>query len=155
MTAAHAQDLPLFTVGVFKDLESAGRALAALGRQGFAPEVLSVVAPASPEAVALVEQATGAVPARLAIKGIGEALAGGPLVAALGGPGADLGRLGLSATMRRVGFQPHDGHIFETLTARGGVLVAVRSTSRASDAIETLHNHGGGNAAIGAWHGRI
>jgi hypothetical protein len=29
--------------------------------------------------------------------------------------------------MRRVGFQAHDGRIFEALTARGGVLVAIHS----------------------------
>ena len=38
----------------------------------------------------------------------------------------DLTKLGLSGTMRRVGFQPHDGRIFDALTARGGVLVAIR-----------------------------
>jgi hypothetical protein len=29
--------------------------------------------------------------------------------------------------MRRVGFQPHDGRIFDALTGRGGVLVAIQS----------------------------
>ena len=35
------------------------------------------------------------------------------------------GASGVAATMRRAGFQAHDGFIFETLTARGGVLVGV------------------------------
>jgi hypothetical protein len=63
--------------------------------------------------------------------------------------------LGLAGTMRRVGFQPHDARIFEVLTGRGGVLVAVRSEPRAADALAILHSYGGGNAAIGAWSGRV
>jgi hypothetical protein len=57
--------------------------------------------------------------------------------------------------MRRVGFQPHDGRIFETLVGRGGVLVAIRSEPRAADALAIMHSYGGGNAAIGAWTGRV
>ena len=58
-------------------------------------------------------------------------------------------------TMRRVGFQSHDGRIFETLTGRGGILVAIRSEPRAADALALLHSYGGGNPAIGAWTGRV
>jgi hypothetical protein len=54
-----------------------------------------------------------------------------------------------------VGFQPHDGRIFETLVDRGGVLVAVCSEPRAADALSMLHCYGGGNTAIGAWTGRL
>ena len=82
-------------------------------------------------------------------------LARGPLVNALQGPQRDLPKLGVTATMRRVGFQPHDGRIFETLTARGGILVAIHSEPRAADALAVLHSYGGGNAAIGAWTGRV
>ena len=57
--------------------------------------------------------------------------------------------------MRRVGFQAHDGRIFEALTGRGGVLVAIQSEPRAADALAILHSYGGGNAAIGAWTGRV
>jgi hypothetical protein len=49
----------------------------------------------------------------------------------------------------------HDGQIFETLVERGGVLVAVLSEPRAADALARLHAYGGGNAAIGAWVGRV
>jgi hypothetical protein len=66
-----------------------------------------------------------------------------------------LSKLGLSGTLRRVGFQAHDGRIFETLTARGGVLVSVHSEPRAADALAVMHSYGGGNAAIGAWTGRV
>ena len=45
--------------------------------------------------------------------------------------------------------------IFEALTAKGGVLVAIRSEPRAADALAILHSYGGGNAAIGAWTGRV
>jgi hypothetical protein len=72
----------------------------------------------------------------------------------LGGP-QDLRKLGLAGTMRRVGFQAHDGRIFDTLTGRGGVLVAIKSEPRAADALAILHSYGGGNAAIGAWTGRV
>ena len=37
-------------------------------------------------------------------------------------------------TMRRVGFQAHDGRIFHVLTGRGGVMVAIHSEPRAADA---------------------
>ena len=73
----------------------------------------------------------------------------------LQGSDGELTKRGIAASMRRVGFQPHDGRIFETLTGRGGVLVAVRSEPRAADALALLHSYGGGNAAIGAWTGRL
>jgi hypothetical protein len=57
--------------------------------------------------------------------------------------------------MRRVGFQAHDARIFEALLGRGGVLVAIRNEPRAADALAILHSYGGGNAAIGAWSGRV
>ena len=79
----------------------------------------------------------------------------GPLAAALQGASRDLGALGLSGTMRRVGFQAHDGRIYDALTARGGILVAIQSESRAADALAVLLSYGGGNAAIGAWTGRV
>ena len=64
-------------------------------------------------------------------------------------------KAGIAGTMRRVGFQPHDGRIFHVLTGRGGVLVAIHSEPRAADALAVLHSYGGGNAAIGAWTGRV
>jgi hypothetical protein len=82
-------------------------------------------------------------------------VARGPLLAVLRGRGDELSRTGLSATFTRAGFQPHDGHIFESLTGRGGVLVAIHSEPRAADALAKLHAYGGGNAAIGAYAGRV
>jgi hypothetical protein len=35
------------------------------------------------------------------------------------------------------------------------VLVAIASDARAADALAVLHSFGGGNAAIGAWAGRV
>ena len=144
-----------FTVGVFQDVAWAEKGIAALQQAGFVPESLTVIAKESPEIGALVERACGAAGERLELAAVGAVLARGPLVAALQGAGRDLAKLGLSGTMRRVGFQAHDGRIFEALTARGGVLVAIHSEPRVSDAIEILHNYGGGNAAIGAWTGRV
>ena len=55
----------------------------------------------------------------------------------------------------RAGFLAHDGYIYETLVGRGGILVAIHSEPRAADALAKLHSYGGGNAAIGAWNGRL
>jgi hypothetical protein len=144
-----------FTVGVFQDAAWARKALEALKRAGLPPESLSIVAKESPEIAQLLQQTLGKPGERLELTATGAVLAAGPLVEALQGSARDLPKLGLAATMRRVGFQSHDGRIFEVLTARGGVLVAVRSEPRAADALAVLHSYGGGNAAIGAWTGRV
>ncbi len=144
-----------FTVGVFQDVAWAQKGLDALKRAGFPPESISVIAKESPEAAALVERALASAGDRLTLARVGAVVGGGPLLEALQGSERDLAKLGLAATMRRVGFQPHDGRIFETLTARGGVLVSIRSEPRAADALAVLHSYGGGNAAIGAWTGRV
>ena len=144
-----------FTIGVFQDLEWAQRGLDALGAHGFVAESLSIMAKDSPDAAALVERATGRAAERLELARIGPAAVAGPLVIALKGASRDLGRLGVAGTMRRVGFQAHDGEIFERLISRGGVLVAIHSEPRAADALSVLHNYGAGNAAIGAWTGRV
>lgn len=146
-----------FTIGVFADASWASRGLEALARDGFEPDMLSIVAQDSPDAAALVERTFGGRPGagELDLRGIGRVLACGSLVGALQGEDEGLVRTGLAATMRRAGFQAHDGFIFETLTARGGVLVAIDSEPRAADALALLHAYGGGNAAIGAWSGRV
>jgi len=145
----------VFTVGVFKDVEWAARGIDALKRKGIPAEALSVVAKDSPDVAACVGAAIGRAAARIDLARLGPVLAVGPLIAALDGDHHDLASLGLAGTMRRVGFQPHDGQIFETLTGRGGVLVAIHSEPRAADALAVLHAYGGGNAAIGAWAGRL
>lgn len=145
-----------FTIGVFQDVAWAQRGLDALIRAGLDPASLSIVAPESAETRALVSQAlAGASVISLVLPEVGAAVAVGPLLAALQGDSADLERLGLSRAMRRVGFQAHDGRIYERLTARGGVLVAVHSEPRAADALALFLSYGGGNAAIGAWLGRL
>jgi hypothetical protein len=147
-------DAGRFTVGVFQDIEWAARGLAALKKNGLAVESLSILGKASPELSALIEREVGT-PQSLDILDLGAAMARGPLVAALQGSDQGLGKLGIAGTMRRVGFQAHDGKIFDTLTARGGVMVAIHSEPRAADALAVLHSYGGGNAAIGAWTGRV
>jgi hypothetical protein len=148
-------DTGRFTVGVFQDVAWAQKGIEALRRAGLAAESLSIVAKESPEVAALIERSLGAPGDRLETSATGPVLAKGPIVAALQGPASDLTKLGLAGTMRRVGFQAHDGRIFEVLTARGGVLVAIHSEPRAADALAVLHSYGGGNAAIGAWTGRV
>jgi hypothetical protein len=144
-----------FTVGVFQDVEWARRGIDALLRGGFAPESLTVIAKESAAAADLIETTIGGPVERVELQQFGPIVARGPLVPALQGEDGALANLGLGATIGRAGFQRHDGHIFETLTGRGGVLVAVRNEPRAADALATLHAYGGGNAAIGAWTGRV
>ena len=144
-----------FTVGVFQDAAWAEKGLKALAQAGFVPESLTVLVKDSADAGALFTRTFGAAADRLELPAVGTVLARGPLVEALQGASRDLKKLGLSGTMRRVGFQAHDGRIFDTLTGRGGVLVAIQSEPRAAEALALLHSYGGGNAAIGAWTGRV
>ena len=148
-------DTGRFTVGVFQDVAWATKGLAALTDAGFPRDALAIIAKESTETAALIERTLGAPGDRMELAGVGAVLARGPIVDALQGAARDLAKLGLASTMRRVGFQAHDGRIFETLTGRGGVLVAIRSEPRAADALALLHSYGGGNAAIGAWTGRV
>jgi hypothetical protein len=140
---------------VFKDVPSAERGIEALKRQGFPAEALSIVVRDDPHASSLVQKVFGKMGDKIEVKGLGQTIAMGSLVSALDEPQGDLSKSGLASAFKRVGFQSHDGRIFETLTERGGVLVAVRSEPRAADALSTLHCYGGGNAAIGAWSGRV
>lgn len=148
-------DAGLFTVGVFQDAVWAEKGLAALKQAGFPPDALTVMAKDDPGAASLVERTFGTTGERLDISGLGPIVGRGRLIEALQGGARDLPKLGVAATMGRIGFQPHDGRIFETLLGRGGVLVAIRSDPRAADALAILHSYGGGNAAIGAWGGRV
>ena len=142
-----------FTVGVFQDITWAQKGVSALKQAGFPVETLTILMKDAPDAKAFIERELGASAMQVDLAGIGAAVARGPLVTTLGS--ADLPKLGLAGTMRRVGFQAHDGRIFDALTSRGGVLVAVQSEPRAADALAILHSYGGGNAAIGAWTGRV
>jgi len=148
-------DTGRFTVAVFQDVAWAEKGVEALRRAGFPPESMSMLAKESPEAAALLERTFGSVPPPIDIAALGRSLATGPLVGVLQGSAGDLARHGLAGTMRKVGFQAHDARIFETLAGRGGILVAIRSESRAADALALFHSYGGGNAAIGAWSGRV
>ena len=151
------QEGPCFTVGVFQDAAWASRGLTALAGEGFPPEALSILAKPAPDVAEIMEKTfgVGAEQALVDVRGLGSAVAHGPLVETLQGADGGLGTSGVAATMRRAGFQAHDGFIYETLTARGGVLVAVAGEPRAADALALLHAYGGGNAAIGAWSGRV
>jgi hypothetical protein len=144
-----------FTIGVFQDATWAEKGIDALVRHGFTPALLSLVAKGTPENDALAERVYGKRLPRVELKGLGEAIVHGALVAVLDAGEGELSKLGIAATMRRAGFQEHDGVIFERLVDRGGVLVAVSGDARAADALATLHAYGGGNAAIGAWTGRV
>ena len=148
-------DTGMFTVAVFQDVAWAGKGIDALKRAGFPPESLTILAKDSADVSSLVDRTFGVPGARLDVAGIGTVVCHGRLLDALQGSAGDFGKLGVAATMRRVGFQPHDGRIYESLLGRGGVLVAIRSEPRAADALAIMHSYGGGNAAIGAWTGRV
>lgn len=143
-----------YTIGVFKDVASAERGIDALKRQGFPPEALSLLARDTPENAGLLQKVFGRTADKVDVQGVGASVAGGSLLQAIG-TSEDLSKNGLANALKRVGFQAHDGRIYETLAGRGGVLVAVRSEPRAADALATLSCYGGGNAAIGAWTGRL
>ena len=143
-----------FTVGVFQDLAWAERGVDALLKQGLARESLSILGKASPDLAAFIERTIGA-PQTLEVHDLGPVVVRGPLVEALQGADQGLAKSGIAGTMRRVGFQAHDGRIYHVLTGRGGVMVAIHSEPRAADALAVLHSYGGGNAAIGAWTGRV
>jgi len=142
-----------FTVGVFQDIAWAQKGIDALKQAGFPLDSLTILMKDAPEAATFIERSLGAPAERIELGGIGAAVARGPLVATLGE--RELPKLGLAGTMRRVGFQSHDGRIFDALTKKGGVLVAIKSEPRAADALAILFSYGGGNAAIGAWTGRV
>lgn len=144
-----------FTIGVFQDVEWAKKGLEALLKDGFVPESLTIMAKDTPAAAALIEATLGAPAEHIELKSLGAVLARGPLVSALQGSDNGLQTNGIGGTITRAGFQAHDGYIYETLTGRGGILVGVRHEPRAADALAKLHAYGGGNAAIGAWSGRV
>ncbi len=148
-------DTDRFTVAVFQDIAWARKGLSALEQRGFPRESLTILAKDSVEAALLIEQTLGSPVERIDLASVGPIVARGALIEALQGGARDLPKRGLAGTMRRAGFQAHDARIFEMLTARGGVLVAIRSEPRAADALALLHSYGGGNAAIGAWTGRV
>jgi hypothetical protein len=148
-------DTALFTVGVFQNVEWATKGIAALRAARFPAESFSMIAKEDQAAAALVEQTCGGPGERIDLAFLGPVIACGPLVASLQGATRDFAKLGIAATIRRVGYQPHDGRIYETLVGRGGVLVAIKSDPRAADALAIMLSHGGGNAAIGAWSGRV
>ena len=148
-------DAGRFTVGVFQDVAWAEKGLQALKQIGLPAEAMTIMAKDTPEAASLIERALGSAGERIEAASIGPLVGRGPLLAPLQGSSRDLATLGVAGTMRRVGFQPHDGRIFEALVGRGGILVAIHSEPRAADALAVLHSYGGGNAAIGAWTGRV
>jgi len=148
-------DSRLFTVCVFQDVAWAQKGIDALKRAGFPADALTVLSKDANDAGALIQRALGAGAERLDLASTGPVIARGSLVDTLQGPARDLPKLGLAGTLRRAGFQAHDGRIFEALVGRGGVLVAIQSEPRAADALAILHSYGGGNAAIGAWTGRL
>jgi hypothetical protein len=145
----------IHVVGVFQDADWAKRGLEALLRDGFHPDTLTVMASSSLQTSSIFGDLLAHEPRTFVVPEIGPVAAAGPLLTALEGDDEGLQRRGLTATIRRAGFQAHDGQIFQRLMVRGGVLVGVTSEPRAADALGRLLSYGGGNAAIGAWSGKV
>jgi len=150
-----AVDHGQFTVGVFQDVDWARRGVEALTQAGFVAEALSVIAKDSAAMSSLTTEIFGDAGETVDVRGLGSVRLRGPIVRALQGVERMLSAKGLASSMGRIGFQQHDGFIYQSLTERGGVLIAVRSEPRAADALALLMSYGGGNAAIGAWRGRL
>ena len=139
---------------MFQDLAWAERGVEALKKQGLAAESLSILGKASPELTAFIERQLGA-PQTLDVNDAGRRAGAWP--ARRGAAGR---RSGAATAGHRRDHAPRRisgarRPIFDALTARGGVLVAIHSEPRAADALAVLHSYGGGNAAIGAWSGRV
>ena len=146
----------LFTVGVFQDVAWAAKGLDALKQAGFPPESLTILAKDTPDAAALIEKALGAKGDRLDVAGGRRGRRARPAARAAAGAGPRSRRSwGSPGRCAASAFRRTTARIFETLAGRGGILVAIRSEPRAADALAILHSYGGGNAAIGAWTGRI
>ena len=110
-------DTGRFTVGVFQDVAWAREGLDALKQAGLAAESLTILAKESPEVAALIERALGAPASGSSCRRSARCWRAVRCVDGAAGPARDLAKLGLAGTMRRVGFQAHDGRIFEALTA--------------------------------------
>jgi hypothetical protein len=141
----------LHTVAVFADLATAERAVGVLlTTHRFAAAGVSAIGNDDAALAAWMSGVLGGGQTTVATAGGGALRAVGPLV-----PPSGLDSDGVDGLLRKSGFQPHDGRIFARLVERGGVLVAVTSDSRSADPLAVMHAYGGGNAAIGAWRGRL
>jgi uncharacterized protein (TIGR02271 family) len=135
---------------LFDDVLAAQRLAAALERDGFVREEMSILAP-DPRGRYTRDQ-RGAWPfAPVAIQGLGAAAVAGPMTTVLGGPGA---ARDLIDSLRRVGFSETDArHYFESLR-RGQALIAVRSEEdRVGDAVEVMRRLGARAVDDTAFHG--
>jgi hypothetical protein len=145
---------PLHVVGVFQDDAWAEKGVDALRTAGFGASEISVIAkPGS--ASSTTARLGGVEVAAFAVPGLDGMAGAGPLVELLRVGEPAIETRGLASALTRAGFQRHDGRIFEALLGRGGILVAIASEPRAADALAILHSYGAGNAAIGAWMGRL
>ncbi len=154
MSTAPTDTNILHTVAVFADLASAKLGVdALLTRHGIAPATLSLLARDAPDTVAWMTGVLGQAPTAVEAQVVGAVQCAGPLASESWA--AALAAEGIEGLMYTAGFQAHDGRIFTRLVERGGVMVAVTSASRAADVLAVMHNFGGGNAAIGAWRGRV
>jgi hypothetical protein len=151
-------------VGLFKNMEDAGKAVRELQEEGFSRDQISVVAAdrAKDEATpdigpiegigaegragkgAAIGGAAGFVGGilALAIPGIGPAIAAGPIAIALGGAAVGAAAGGLVGLLKERGVSEEEAEYFHEGIIRGGVLVSVYTTeAKAEEARDILEKH--------------
>ncbi|MGE3272410.1 MAG: hypothetical protein AB7P40_26920 [Chloroflexota bacterium] len=155
-------------IGVFDDRADAEQALHALKAAGFAPDHIDVAALQSPESEEAmhtpggrpsrrVDEGTGVLAggilggvagwliaaSTIAVPGLGALVAAGALVGALGGAGIGAAAGGLVGYLVDHGLAHEEAQYYHERVRHGSVLVAVRDTTRISEAQAILQRLGG------------
>jgi hypothetical protein len=154
---------PSAVVGVFINRQEAEAAMDELHRAGFTHEHLGFVMRGDDERRTRIEAETGpstgegalggvlagagvgamiAAAASLLVPGVGPVLAGGILVASLGGAAVGAAAGGVLGGLIAVGVPEEEAKYYESEFNEGRLLVTVRADGRANEAGAILHHHG-------------
>jgi uncharacterized protein (TIGR02271 family) len=124
---------------LFDDVLAAQRAAAALERDGFDRDGMTILAP-DPRGRYTRDQRGPRAFVAVAFHGLGAAAVAGPLSGFLGGPGASRD---LVDSLRRVGFaEPEARHYFESLRRGQALIAAPSEESRVDSAVEVMRRLG-------------
>ncbi len=149
-------------VGVFADLEQAKQALAALRQAGFGENetgFLSRAMTATTTEDVVSDAASGAVrggvvggvlgaAAALLIPGFGPAVAGGILVATLGGAAIGAAAGGLVNSLMSMGVVESDARAYQRELEAGRTIVTVKTSTGLEDAAQVMRTHGATHVKI-------
>ena len=140
-------------IGVFPSVEAAHEAVRRLRDAGIPADAISVVARDVASDVAAdagIGAALGGIGGLLLgftailIPGIGPAVAGGPLLAALGGAGVGALAGGLIGALSEAGVPDEDARAYAESIRRGNVLVTVRASSADAEPARQILDHAAG-----------